>query len=337
MLNKILLFLFCFCLIIIYWFLKSQNNRCGKMMTIIICVVLSLIFAYRELFFPELMGNDYFSYKSWYNYINIETMPFVFKNLGFNLLISFCKILHFDFHEFLFVCSFIINFLNFNYIRKNSKNEIVSFLIYITMFYFSSFNIMRQWISCAIFLNAINYIYEKKKWKYIISISIACLFHDSALILFLLYPILNYKTGKKKKVICIVVIGLLIYLFFEKLVHPILLFSEKIGLGYLSKYENIDSNFETGNLTAFFITILIIILFNFSKKTKEESKLYELLCISAVFNLLKTTNLIFNRLSVYFFPIIILCVPICSNMFNKKSQLIYNIFIILFFLLSMIF
>lgn len=330
MLNKIILLSFSIILSATYSFAKRKNMNISIILFVSIDILLSLVFAYRNYIFPDFIGTDYYNYIDWFDNMSFNKLNFSLKNIGFNLLICICKIFTKDSNILFFICSLIINTSILKFIERNSRQFTLSVIIYITIFYFSTFNIMRQWLACSIFLLAFNYIKEGKFFKYILLILISASFHDSAIFLILVYPLLRNGNKNKNKEIVFWIIGIAIYFSFNSILNQIFLFSEKIGMGYLSKYGSKELNYQTGNLVAFIITIFVYILLKLNKKDKvdENNKftLY-LLSLSILFNILNTKNIIFSRYSVYFFPSILLAIPDTVDIFKEKNKMIYKIII----------
>lgn len=340
MLNKIILVIISFILALSIDYFKERKKVISIFLFILLIVILSLAFSYREYFFNETIGNDYYSYKKWFETINFQNLLLSYKNFGFNLLIAIVKLFSSDFHIFLFFCSLIINGLTLLFIKDNSSDFSFAVFIYVCMFYFSSLNIMRQWLACAIFLYSFKYIFEKKAIKYYILIFISSLFHDSAILLFILYIILNFKSEFWKKELLLILIGIIMFVYYNEIVLLILTFTENIGLGYLTKYGYIDPTFEIGNYTSFIILLLLLAILNLKtlrgKTVYKEKQYIVLVSLSLIFSLLKTTNLIFARISVYFFSFLIITLPLVTDIFQKRSRILVKLFICSLLLFSFI-
>lgn len=320
---------------------KKKSKIFSEIFLFILCSFLAFIFAYRELFFPELMGYDYYDYINWFNHRTFENMNFQYKNFGFDLLICICKSVSTDYHLFLFVCGFICCFFILKFIKNNSSSFVMSFTLLITMYYFSIFNGMRQYMACSIFLGGFNLIKDKHMWKYFIIVIIASLFHDSAILLLLLYPLLNINREKKYKDMILAIGGVLAFIFFNAIISFLLNTSELFGLGYSTKYENVSLGYQVGNFTNLIITIGIYIIIKLKKDNKDEKQDIDIyvnyLILAIIFSLLSTTSFVFNRLNIYFSPSILICMPLASNIFLKRYRLIFNIFIIIVYVYTFLF
>ena len=79
---------------------------------------------------------------------------------------------------------------------RKDINPTVAFLIYLSLFYFRTYNMFRQALSMVIILFSIRYIREKKIWKFIIFVVIAAFIHRTAIVSLLM--IWYYRPIKKK-------------------------------------------------------------------------------------------------------------------------------------------
>ena len=72
-------------------------------------------------------------------------------------------------------------------------------LVFYLMFYNASLNMMRQWMAMAFLFMGFSYLFFENKKKYCAIVVIACLFHISAVIGFVIMLIYMY-TAKKKRI-----------------------------------------------------------------------------------------------------------------------------------------
>lgn len=83
-------------------------------------------------------------------------------------------------------------------------------VIYIAVFYFMTFNVLRQFVAVAILFYATKYLERKKYFKFLICVMCATLFHTSALLglLFIVFDIFDWSqlTKKQKKIIKIFIV-----------------------------------------------------------------------------------------------------------------------------------
>ncbi len=327
MILKIILILFVF---IPLFLSKRCNNSKDKKYLMFFSLFSLIVFSgFRELLFDsKIIGTDYEVYK---NLFYSTTAITSFINIGYNVLIITLRALFRSHFSFFLVSSFIISYFTYIFARENVDDYDFGILVFITFgMLMPSYNIIRQWIACAIFLYSFKYIIKKKLLKYIICIIIASCFHISALLLFLIYPILNVKFSLKLKLIITVSLSLFIKLFFNsKIVFKIFTL---IDSGYYYRYVvAIDKFNQVSNYTNFFFcfVILIIILFFYKKYSKIDNYNvyfnYLLLLVIVSFN--ATNDILFHRLLPYFLPALIVNVPLSYVIFDKKYKKYYYVFI----------
>ena len=116
---------------------------------------------------------------------------------GFTLLCLIVKFIWKDFHFFVLICCIIDTLLLLKFFHKRIQNIPLALAIYICFEgLLISTNFMRNSIAILLFLNAIDYIEQKKKKKYFLCIAIAISFHVSALLYIPLYFFLHKKCNK---------------------------------------------------------------------------------------------------------------------------------------------
>ena len=90
------------------------------------------------------------------------------------------------------VCYLIILGGVYRFIKKYSMNILLSTFLFLAFsFYNMSFNILRQYIAAVILLKAIDYINKSFK-KFLLVVLLATVFHKSAIIFLVLFPVVKY-------------------------------------------------------------------------------------------------------------------------------------------------
>lgn len=201
--------------------------------------------------------------------------------------------------------------------KKESYNQILTIGLFLTVAPFSMFfSGLRQSIAMAIVVISFKFIKEKKIVKYIITIIIAFLFHQSAIFMILLYPLYHVKITKKW---LIFIVPLLILIFaFKTQIFGLLI---TMNSNYSEKYNVITS---TG---AYSILILLILFdvycFTFADKEKETEEFIGLrnflLCATCI-QCLASINSVIMRINYY----ILLFIPILIPMVYNNSSIKYK-------------
>ena len=137
---------------------------------------------------PAYMGEfDYYEIDYSFDYI----FSFIRRQPLWVLLNVVCKSVIEDFALLKILQAFVVNFIVFRFISKHTNNRMLGVLLYLILFYFHlNFNALRASFALVVFLCAYDYLVEKKLLRYYALCVVAFLFHESALILFLL-PLLH--------------------------------------------------------------------------------------------------------------------------------------------------
>lgn len=240
---------------------------------------------------------------------------------------------------YIFLLSIPLNLAVSRLIYKYSKMPSVSFIMFLSLNYFGfSFTLIRHCIALAILIYSYDFIYEKDIKKFLISVFIAGLFHRTAWLFLIAYPISNYvKIGEKNWIIPIIA-AIFSYLFGTKLLT---LLSYVIKSGHFTQYLVVRQN----TLTFFIINLLILLFVLFViKKLKIEKNMKLQINLLSVGTSIASCMIFLSetfRISSFFtiFSIILLPNTICLIK-NKKIRLTINIifyvvFITYFFMFSM--
>ena len=181
--------------------------------------------------------------------------------------------------------------------RQESKKVygIALFLLYSLGFYFLMFNGMRQLFAVSIVFLAFQMLFENRKWKALLLILVACLFHTSALITLpvLILPKVKLTT---KKVVIALILSFIIGLFLN----------ESMMMLITGKYAHDVTTFGMRDSFAYALTVgvftnvLFIWMFSFSNDTFKNNLWLKVFFLSIiVMNLL--INLVIGPRIVYYF------------------------------------
>lgn len=198
------------------------------------------------------------NYKA-YAYIPVEPL-YLLINAG-------AKSLGLTFNGYLLCYSFFFMIPVFHVVRKYSVAPLISILVYYYYGYFSGFSVLRQVMAAAVFFYGIQFIIERKLWKYILCMLLASCFHISALILIPLY-FLVHKNFKAAHILILVFIAIILrQLGFFKLISDVigsLLSFSPITVLLFQKfllYSDAGEGFW-GSVTMEWVGIIIFVLFN---------------------------------------------------------------------------
>lgn len=287
--------------------------------------ILILYSTFRQYIPGAVVGNDYISYQTWYNDININSL-FTINNFLFNLLLFLVKILFNNYEVAVFLETTLLIFSVYYFSIKITDDERYAFAIFIFLsfgIYDLSMSAIRQWIAASIFLISFEQIIKKNFKKYLIMILIASLFHNSAIGLLIVYPIINFNMDLKKKIKIETILTIIIYisLSFKLDVYLISI----IDKTYLLKYINTKDGALYANYTVFIISLLCFAMMILQrKKYKEMIKNYKIdynyVMLLIIISLLATKSALACRFQQYFMPSLMLAIPGIVNTFEGKKK-----------------
>ncbi len=323
MIGKFCVAVCAICLSSAYSWERKKNRGAAYVFISILILILTLAFTFREYIFQDGMGADYFAYQQWFQSMSFSRLGLRFTNIGFDVFIVAVKLFYNNFHFFLFLCGLLINTLIYRFIEKHSYDVFFSSVLYVCLMYFSAFNILRQWIACAIYLSAFEFLMDKTPVKYTLLVILAATFHNSAIFLLFLYPIINCRISFPKKASLTMAASVLCYVGFPTVFRMIMALTEKLGLGYLQKYGT-ALNLDLGNFTPFIISLFIsicLIYMYFNNMLDEQMQKYAVWGILATgCTFLSPVNFIFNRMSVYVFVSCIITFPIILKSLSDNGS-----------------
>lgn len=176
------------------WYNQTKDID-SRPMNVSLCMLVTLLFwGFRGFCFY-----DWMSYYPMFQSAGIENFShnITYMEPGFCLLITACKEIYDSYIFFAFVCSLINVILLSNFLIKHTDNYPLALLI-CTIFgcFFLFTDLMRNALAVFIFINAIDYLAEKKKWKYFLMVLLALSFHYSAILYLPLYFFARKRTKK---------------------------------------------------------------------------------------------------------------------------------------------
>jgi hypothetical protein len=138
----------------------------------------------------------------------------------------------------------------FIYEQVKFKVLIVFVFVFVGIFYFSSFNTVRQSFSVACFLYSIKYLLSKDLLRFSIVILVASLFHKSAIFLWPLYYILRINFGFKG-ILCLGILYCVVLIVSYELIAKTL---------FSTLYLNLENTSSTPASMMFFVVLSIYML-----------------------------------------------------------------------------
>ncbi|MBD3614984.1 MAG: EpsG family protein [Gracilimonas sp.] len=288
------------------------NNNLGKIpffyLVLIMLICLSG-FRYR-------VGGDTLMYMQTYgllptlNELDDFQNPFAKLQPLWLLLVAFSKSISKEFFILQFMHAIILNSIIFGFIRKHTRYIFTAVLFYYFGYYFYfNFEILRESLAIAIFILSLDYLFQKKWFKYYLLSIVGLLFHFSAIILFFIPLIVKFRL-RTLSYILIFVLGYLL--------NPFFISSLKSLAGsnalLISIFTYLDYNYTIYGLLSLLVLNLIYPLFiRYVNESylKIKSQLNPLLNVYIFIGAITPMFYIFYRFANYLLPVFFLILANC--------------------------
>lgn len=177
------------------------KKKIPQIMTVML--IMCSVFAFFAGFRYDV-GVDHLNYIDNYLYGNVWGKKYEFL---YQLIIDVCKSIGLSFAFYFFIVAFIQIYSYYNAFKKNLYIfPFLSFFFFCNGEWLNFNNIMRCMVAAAIWLNSIQYIQNKDFKRYLLFVFVATLFHKSALLLVLCYPLLINSKDIFRSIFCQVII-----------------------------------------------------------------------------------------------------------------------------------
>ncbi len=197
----------------------------------------------------------------------------------------------------------ITYFFIFTAIWQYSPNVGISCIVYLALFYLDSFGIVRQASAVAIILYSYGYIVKRSILKFYLCVLLATLFHFSAIICIIFYPLMNWV---KLKTMFISIVGAII---FFKIALDLLLSYSIFGT-YAFTLNHMDKLGGGGDMVKYVYLIICVIMLIITHRKKETTALrFTILSVIGVSAPFLLGGHIGGRLSDYFEVFYCLTIP----------------------------
>lgn len=266
------------------------------------------------------VGTDYFNYIRLFRIIDQSTERVTEPGLEYIYTLGRFFELNDQFVFFIFSIITVAGFLLF-FRYMNKKTAAISIFMFFTlsMFYFASFNLIRQFAAVALFLFSTKYIVESNFKKFAIMVGVACLFHFSAVVLFVTYFFLKKEVNYKKYL----VVGLIVIVS-TSLISFLVTFTT-YGI-YLDREFEHSANKLVAML--FLCVSVAVIFFNKYLLIEENKKsvILNMVFLSALTVFMTLTSnlpeIVFMRYNYYFMPALLVAIPVGIFSFSLPFRII---------------
>lgn len=210
-------------------------------------------------------------------------------------------------------------------IKKRSSNYIFSILVYLGLpFFMMVYSGLRQAIAIGFCCLGLLEIRNKKLKRFMLWIGLAFLFHSSAAVFLLAYPLYHIKLNKIGRILSIPLLAV-IYLFRLPIFKQI---------SRLFKDDAIPDNNNSFMLLAVFVLIYLfctVFIENDDYDNASMLNIYYFACVCQCFAGVYNTAM---RIGYYFMPALIIALPnIVSKQKNKRNMFLFSIILQIIFIL----
>lgn len=297
--------LFIYLLILLLFILNAVEKKDFKI-PIILLVSLILITGFRKTGYD--LGNYFTHFQEMNSFKNVLLTIFepgyafcalVFKKV-FTIFMSDSN----AFTVFMLFIATVSLILKYKTINKFSKLPIIAFSFYFLCFFiYNDFTQIRHGIAIAFCFYSLNFVSEKKPWKYLACVIMACLFHYSAIFFLPVYFVKNMRIDKKRLVI-IILLSFLISLLDIK---AIMLFINNniIHSSYITNKLNLYTADGVG-LFSYSNIFKIIFIFMYVYFVFDKEDLNDKICVNTyilgivLFNILSSYSIVAYRVNAFF-------------------------------------
>lgn len=214
------------------------------------------------------MGSDTLNYISYFILQNKSKHVVITSELGLDVLAWLISFISNNPYTYLYIVSFlsvIILVLSYKNIAYFKDVPIINYLFFSSATFYLMFgNTIAQGLASAFIILAISFYIEQKKLIYIFLIILASLFHKSAIIFILIYPLTKIMPQKRSWLVFIFGGGILFNMF--SLVY--------LRFGFIpNSISNLIKNESNNNLLIFKLLLsLLLILFMYFLLSKINSQ-----------------------------------------------------------------
>lgn len=285
-------------------------------------LVLFFFSAFRDV------GKDIDAYKEIFHSLNsFSVSELAFIEPGYLLLNKIVRLISADNQSIIIAMSFLSLFFTYRSLDKISSQLSIglSIFVFVSLSYFQSFNLSRIYLAASLILFGTLYLLQNKNIRFILITIIAISIHYSSIVI--LFTFGMYKIYQKNQYIFYIIMLFLFFLLFYTSSFIDSLFFVK---RYSESYGDNDVNSGSIGFLQFVyhIPIFLFSLYVTSKKIIH-SNINQILWVYAVislfFGMLAYKIDIAGRLSIHFFIIFILFIPLILNELKNIKDKNYNI------------
>ena len=304
--------IYTFLIVFLAAFFDTKKVKGRNIYIIIVGFVLFLISGLRNLdvgpddttiYYQSYLANANYSYKEVYS--STPKDPFyslfvraLYDIIGPNYTVLLC----------VFAAIFVFSVCRL-LIKNNTEDPLLSFVILLAMGFFAfSMTAIRQIIAMSFTLWSYQFLKEKKLIKFIICVYLGSLFHKTALVFMIVYPLMYFKLDWKT-ILMYIAGGIIVVIQGEQLLSQ--LFASDFD-ARLESYEAVGVHGLTISGLIQLALFLALALFYFKEVKQMDSNaiiFYHMLILAVIFQLFTGILAEFFRIAMYYSIFLILLMP----------------------------
>lgn len=326
-------------------FLRIFTKVCFKKNDKIFVVITAIIAMFFAVFKNIEFTDDTSSYAIAYNSLNYISFGDIIKNLFsgegkdvfYTLISKFFFELNFSPNLWLGVVAIFFISCASIIIYKYSKEPLLSFIVLLSLgYYYFSLTAVRQSIALAFIFLAFIYIDKEKIWKFVLLVLFGSLFHFSALIFLIAYPLSKFRLGMKSLLVLpiIYIAGVVL--------SPVLMSAWNSIVP--SQYQSYANSEVSLNLSGFIIQtaiyIFVILASKISNKddVNQYNNMVPFLLIGLFVQIFSTFAFAeFFRANYYFSIFSVILIPNAIHSIKSNYKILIYCLIMLIFIIYLIF
>ena len=314
---------------------RSNNRFNGYLLLGIALLIPCLLASLRDYSVGKDIGTYVLPNFDYSTGLTEKGFSYFYENMPFPTEIGFAFILYLGIlNRSIGLSFFIMQLLTILpvYIMLAKFRNVMSVPLGMATYFFLNYNFslsgMRVSIAMSILLLMSYYMYKEKHFKAILLSGIAFLFHDSAIIIAILFYLIFYfvKRGLKSKIVFFIILAVLIVTVFWNSILQFMFFAlynlNPRYLYYLQKDVDFEGIFMTDFLSKVFLITIVFFLLKRRTKILLNKFIFVICVLGRIFLLLNTRVAEFSRIAYYFDMFLVLYAAVVysavkRNMVNK--------------------
>lgn len=264
------------------------------------------IWLFLLMFRHESVGVDLENYHFMFDSYSTSSVKDIIYSLGiekgFSLWNKFCFLINNDFQVFLAFTAIFCVVPIWMFYFKRTENVLFTILLFLIIAPFTMyFSGLRQSMAMAFVFPAFIFARDKRILLFTLTVLLAFTFHQSALIMGLIYPLYHMKLNKMGAAL-ITLITVLVLIGARYFFSFILTF---FGERYEERYGTIDDNGAIG-MFILFLTLFVYcnIVLDFDKLDKEYKGIRNIMVFVVMLQAFASVNNMIMRINYYFLPLL---------------------------------